>query len=70
MIHDRRGCGRRPLEDSLEDVVLDPALLGYVYVALGYLVAYDVGYPGRYQGYKPLLGRVVHLFPSSARTPL
>jgi hypothetical protein len=28
---------------------------------LGQLMAYDVGYPGRQQGYQPLLGCVVHL---------
>jgi hypothetical protein len=62
---DGRGRGRRPFEDRLEDVVLDPALLGYVYVPLGYLVAYHVGYPGRHECDHPLLRRVVHVSPLS-----
>src|SRR5215207_4952774 len=65
-----RGGGRRAFKDRLEDVVFDPALLGYVYVPLGQLVANEVGYPGRYQGDHSLLRRVVHASPLSDSIPL
>ena len=44
-----RGGGDCALEDRLEDVVFDPALLRNVYEAFGQLVAYEVGYPGRHR---------------------
>jgi hypothetical protein len=65
----RGGCGRA-FKDRLQDVVFDPALIGYVYEPLRHLMAYDVGYPGRRQGYHPLLRRVVHASPLSAGTSL
>jgi hypothetical protein len=64
------GSGRCAFKDRLEDVVFDPALLGYIYEAFGQLVAYEVGYPGRHQGDHSLLRRVVHAPPLSDSIPL
>src|SRR5919202_5982653 len=57
---DGRGCGRRPLEGGLKDVVLDPTLLRYVYEPVRDVLADEVGDTGRQYGYEPLLRRVVH----------